>query len=84
MSQREHILMLILGVFLILLLLCLSGCTATKQTKYQVRYTKGCAIDVSVVTAESAQRIMKVVDLKDCEAESHVDDTSKPPNLTKE
>jgi hypothetical protein len=74
MSQREHILMLLLAVLVILLLLCLSGCQSSKQTKYQVRYVKGCVIELAVVTADSAHKIMKGVDMTDCEMDAGTED----------
>jgi hypothetical protein len=57
-----------LAVFLLiagLILNYMMGC-ASKQTKYEVRYTKGCSIDLSVATADTANQIIKGVDMKDC------------------
>jgi hypothetical protein len=72
-NNRTHILMLVVAVLVILLLLCLSGC-ASKQSKYQVRYVKGCVIELAVVTADSAHKIMKGVDMTDCEMDAGTED----------
>jgi hypothetical protein len=56
-----------------LIILFISGC-ASKQTKYQVRYVKGCSIDLSVATADTAKDIMKDVDMTDCEMKAGAED----------
>lgn len=44
----------------------LAGC-ASKQSGYNVRYVKGCSIDVVVASSETADEILDEVNLKDCE-----------------
>ena len=60
-------------ILFLIFMISLSGC-ASKQTKYQVRYVKGCSIDLSVATADTAKEIMKDVDLTDCEMNAGTED----------
>jgi hypothetical protein len=61
-----------------LILNYMMGC-ASKQTKYEVRYVKGCSIDMSVATADAANRIIKGVDMEDCELDADIEDHQKEP-----
>jgi hypothetical protein len=72
-SQPENVILVLLVIALIILLV---GC-ASKQTKYEVRYTKGCAIDVATVTADSATAIMKSLDFEDCKLDADIGDHQK-------
>jgi hypothetical protein len=73
----EDYLLIACGViFILFMAYVLTGC-ASKQTKYQVRYMKGCAIDVSVMTADQAAKIMKDMKYADCLMETKVVDEAK-------
>ena len=56
------------GVALLTLVIAhlLAGC-ASKQSGYNVRYVKGCSIDVTAASNETADEILDDVNLKDCE-----------------
>ena len=56
-----------------LILNYMMGC-ASKQTKYEVRYTKGCSIDLSVATADTANQIIKGVDMENCKLGADTED----------
>jgi hypothetical protein len=61
-------------IVVLIMLWFLVGCQSSKQTKYQVRYVKGCAIDLTVMTADTANEIMKGVDMTDCEMDADTED----------
>jgi hypothetical protein len=75
-GEEEWILAVTIAMLVAFLvfMLSLSGC-ASKQSKYSVRYTKGCAIDVAVMTADSAARILKSMEVTDCVLTNEVEDT---------
>jgi hypothetical protein len=74
----EDWLKVVVGVLLItvaaLFIASIMGCTAAKQTKYEVRYVKGCSIDLSVATVDTANQIIKGVNMEDCELGADTED----------
>jgi hypothetical protein len=63
-------------ILILALFYFLEGC-ASKQSQYEVRYVKGCAIDVSVMTADEAAKIMKDLKYRDCELDAEIGDEAK-------
>jgi hypothetical protein len=70
---EDYILIACAVIFILFMAYILTGC-ASKQTKYEVRYVKGCAIDVSVMTADAGGVILKSLDMEDCEFNGDVED----------
>ena len=56
MSNRQHILMLLLAAVIILFLLWLSGCSS-KQTAVDLQYVNGCYFNVKGMTTEQSKTL---------------------------
>jgi hypothetical protein len=65
--------MLALAICIILLLLCLSGCSAHKTEIYEATFSTGCYFNVKAANAEKANAIKNNWDVTDCEIEMKQD-----------